>query len=212
MKKPGPPPPVTQKIEKTKTARTTATAPKTVLIVLGARLNPQGQPGRVARLRLLHALELWRQRNPGCHLLITGGPRPGGAISEARSMAGWSLEWVAANWGPGLREELAPCLILEETSRNTAASAANTLPLALDLEVEAVGLVSDRLHMHRAHYLFRRCYQRQGIAIQPLPAAGLLQHYWRQRRYLHLARMLLREGGAWLKVAGGLVPGIGRRR
>ncbi|MGA8571401.1 MAG: YdcF family protein [Desulfobaccales bacterium] len=210
MKKPGPRPPVTKKIEKTKPAETAGPAPKTVLIVLGARLNPQGQPGRVARLRLLHALELWRQLNPGCHLLITGGPTSG-AISEARSMAGWSLEWVAANWGPGLREELAPCLILEEASRNTAASAANTLPLALDLEVEAVGLVSDRLHMKRAHYLFRRCYQRQGIIIQPLPAPGLLHHYWRQRRYLRLARMLLREGGAWLKIMGGLVPRLGRR-
>src|SRR5208337_5408432 len=115
-KKPGPQPPLSKKAKKTKKGE------KTVLIVLGARLNPQGQPGRVARLRLLHALNLWRQLHPGCHLLITGGPRPGSAISEARSMAGWSLEWVAANWGPGLREELAPCLILEEASRNTAAS------------------------------------------------------------------------------------------
>ena len=207
-KNPGPQPPVTKKTKKTKTAET---AEKAVLIVLGARLNPQGQPGRAARLRLLHALKLWRQLHPGCHLLISGGPRPGSAISEARAMARWSLEWVAENWGPGLREELAPCLILEEASRNTAASAANTLPLAQGLEVAAVGLVSDRLHLRRAHYLFRRCYQRQGIVIQPLPAPGLLHHYWRQRRYLPLARMLLREGGAWLKVMGALVPGLGRR-
>jgi hypothetical protein len=206
--KPAPQPPLTKKTKKITKPKT---AKKAVLIVLGARLNPQGQPGRVARLRLLHALKLWRQLHPGCHLLITGGPRPGSAISEARSMAGWSLEWVAENWGPGLREELASCLILEEASRNTAASAANTLPLAQGLEVAAVGLVSDCLHLRRANYLFRRCYQRQGIAIQPLPAAGLLHHYWRQRRYLPLARMLLREGGAWLKVMGGLVPGLGRR-
>jgi DUF218 domain len=204
-KTPGPQPPPTHK------SKTAKTAPKTVLIVLGARLNPQGQPGRVARLRLLHALKLWRQLHPGCHLLITGGPRPGGSISEARSMAGWSLEWVAANWGPGLREELAPCLILEEASRNTAASAANTLRLALDLKVEAVGLVSDRLHLRRASYLFRRYFHRHGIVVQPLPAAGLFHHYWRQRRYRPLARMLLREGGAWLKIMGGLVPGLGRR-
>jgi len=207
-KTPGPQPPLRKKTQETKKAKTAQTA---VLIVLGARLNPQGQPGRVARLRLLHALKLWRQLHPGCHLLITGGPKPGSAISEARSMARWSLEWVAENWGPGLREELAPCLILEEASRNTAASAANTLPLAQGLGVAAVGLVSDRLHLKRAHYLFRRGYQRQGIAIRPLPAPGLLHHYWRQRRYLPLARMVLREGGAWLKVMGGLVPGLGRR-
>jgi hypothetical protein len=213
-KKPGPQPPLTEKTKKTKKtkkAKTAKTAKKVVLIVLGARLNPQGQPGRVARVRLLHALKLWRQLHPGCHLLITGGPRPGSAISEARSMARWSLAWVAENWGPGLREELAPCLILEEASPNTAASTANTLPLAQGLEVAAVGLVSDPLHLRRANYLFRRCYQRQGIVIQPLPAPGLFRHYWRQRRYLPLARMLLREGGAWLKVMGGLVPGLGRR-
>src|SRR5208337_5200586 len=106
-KTPGPQPPLRKKTQETKKAKTAKTA---VLIVLGARLNPQCQPGRVAQVRLLHALKLWRQLHPGCHLLITGGPRSGSAISEAGSMARWSLDWVAENWGPGLREELAPCL------------------------------------------------------------------------------------------------------
>ncbi len=186
--------------------------PLTTLIVLGARLNPQGEPGRVARVRLLHALHIWRQLKPTCRLLITGGPTPGAAISEARSMAAWSLDWAAQNWGPELREELAACLILEEASQNTAASAANTLPLARGLGVKAVGLVSDRFHMRRACYLFRRHYKRHGIEIQPLPAAGLVSHYWGQRRYLRLARMALREGGAWLKLFGGLALRLGRRK
>lgn len=186
--------------------------PLTTLIVLGARLNPRGEPGRVARLRLLHALHIWRQLRPAGPLLITGGPTPGAAISEARSMAAWALVWAAENWGPELREELAACLILEEASQNTAASAANTLPLAQGLGLKAVGLVSDRFHMRRACYLFRRHFQRHGIEIQPLPAAGLISHYWRQRRYLRLARMVLREGGAWLKILGGLALGLGRRK
>lgn len=181
------------------------------LIVLGARLNPKGQPGRVARLRLLHALDLWRQHRPGCHLLITGGQRPGTAGSEARSMAGWSLDWVEDHWGAGVREELAACLVLEEASLNTAASAYNTLPLVQGLGRRAVGLVSDGLHIRRAHYLFRRRFAPQGISLHPLPARGLLQHYWRQRRYLRLTKMALREGGAWLKVLGNLVV-RGRRR
>jgi uncharacterized SAM-binding protein YcdF (DUF218 family) len=181
------------------------------LIVLGARLNPKGQPGRVARLRLLHALQLWREHRPGCQILLTGGQRPGTAGSEARAMAGWSLNWVAENWGAGVREELAACLVLEEASLNTAASAANTLPLVQGLERRAVGLVSDRLHLRRAHYLFRRHFARHGITVHPLPARGLLQHYWRQRRYLWLTKMALREGGAWLKVWGNLVLGQRRR-
>lgn len=182
------------------------------LIVLGARLNPRGEPGRVAQLRLRHALQLWREYHPGCRVLLTGGQRPGTATSEARAMARWSLDWTQENWGLEAREKLAACLVLEESSHNTAASATNTLPLVQGLGVKVVGLVSDSLHFRRAHYLFQRRFARHGITVHPLPARGLLRHYWRQRRYLWLAKMTLREGGAWLKVLGRLVLGLGRRR
>jgi hypothetical protein len=175
------------------------------LIVLGARLNPRGEPGRVAKLRLRHALKLWRDHHPGCRMIISGGQKPGAATTEARAMADWSLAWVEANWGPGFREQLEPCLLLEEASLNTAASAANTLPLVQDLNPRAVGLVTDTLHLKRAHFLFKRHFYRHGIALHPLPAPGLLQHYWRQRHYLRLTRMALREGGAWLKVLASLL-------
>ena len=130
-------------------------SPLDCVIVLGARLNPRGEPGRVAQLRLRHALTLWREHHPGCRVLLTGGQRPGTATSEARAMARWSLAWTQDNWGLEAREQLAACLVLEEASHNTAASAANTLPLVQGLGVKAVGLVSDSLHFRRAHYLFR---------------------------------------------------------
>jgi uncharacterized SAM-binding protein YcdF (DUF218 family) len=174
------------------------------LIILGARLNPRGEPGRVAKLRLRHALKLWREHHPDCRIILSGGRKPGAATTEARSMADWSLTWVEENWGPGFRELLEPCLLLEEASLSTAAAAANTLALVQGLNPQAVGLVTDVLHLHRAHFLFKRHFYRHGIALHPLPAPGLLQHYWRQRQYLRLARMALREGGAWLKVAGRL--------
>jgi hypothetical protein len=177
------------------------------LIVLGARLNPRGEPGRVARLRLVHALNLWRAQTPHCLFLITGGQRTGTRISEARAMADWSLDWVTENWGPGFREQLEPCLLLEEASLNTAASAANTLPLLQGPNRRSVGLVTDALHLHRAHFLFKRHFYRHGIALHPLPAPGLLQHYWRRRHYLRLTRMALREGGAWVKVLAHLLVG-----
>ncbi len=175
------------------------------LIVLGARLNPRGEPGRVAQLRLRHALTLWREHHPGCRVLLTGGQRPGTATSEALAMARWSLAWTQDNWGLETREKLAACLVLEEASHNTAASATNTLPLVQGLGVKAVGLVSDSLHFRRAHYLFQRRFSRHGIIVYPLPARGLVRHYWRQRRYWWLGKMALREGGAWLKVLGSLV-------
>lgn len=172
------------------------------LIVLGARLNPEGKPGRVARLRLLHALQLWRDRCPHGYILLSGGSRRERSISEARAMASWALAWAEENWGSEFRERLAPCLILDEVSHNTAASAQNTLPLVQNLQLRALGLVSDALHIHRAHYLFRRHFTPHPITLYPLPVPGVLRHYWRQRRYLWLSKMALREGGAWLKVLG----------
>ena len=130
--------------------------------------------------------------------------------SEARSMAQWALEWVAANWGPEFGEQLRPCLLLEEASPNTAASAANLLPLLENLGFTAVGLVSDGLHIRRAHFLFRRHFARHPILLVPLPVPGVLRSYWRQRHYLRLTKMALREGAAWLKTLGG--QALGRRR
>lgn len=170
------------------------------LIVLGARLNPQGQPGRVARLRLLHALHLWRHHYPRCYLLLTGGCPAGARCSEARAMADWSIDWVADHWDEEALQALRSCLLLEEASLNTSASARHTLPLVQAAGSKAVGLVSDSFHIRRARFLFQRHFAPQAIQVHPLAAAGLVQHYWRRRRYLHLGKMALREGGAWLKV------------
>jgi uncharacterized SAM-binding protein YcdF (DUF218 family) len=176
--------------------------PFDALIVLGARLNQRDKPGRVARARLVHALNLWCHRGCQGYVLVTGGMRPGRGCSEARAMADWALNWAAEIWGEEVRAALQACLILEEASRSTAASARHTLPLAQELGSQAVGLVSDSLHMRRAHLLFKRQFAPQGITVHPLPARGLVRHYWQQRRYLWLGKMALREGGAWLKVLG----------
>lgn len=172
------------------------------LIVLGGRIGTDGYPGRVTRLRLLHALQLWREHFPESYLLLTGGRRHGAALTEAKAMARWSLDWVETNWGIEYRERLSPCLLLEEASRNTAASAANTLPLVQSLNLRAVGLITDDLHIHRAGYLFRRLFRGRDITLHPLPFPGLLRDYWRRRRFLRLGKFLLREGGAWLKLLG----------
>jgi DUF218 domain len=174
------------------------------LIVLGARLNPQGKPGRVARLRLVHALHLWRHCDAEVYVLLTGGCRPGSPCSEARAMADWALAWVSEHWGEALREALGPCLILEEASRSTLASARHTLALVEARGSRVVGLVTDAVHLPRALFLFQRHYRPRGIEVHPFPARGLVHHYWRNRRFLWLSKMALREGGAWLKVLGWL--------
>ncbi|MHB9074700.1 MAG: YdcF family protein [Desulfobaccales bacterium] len=174
------------------------------LIVLGARLNPENKPGRVARLRLVHALNLWRHCDCRVYVLLTGGCRPGSHCTEARAMADWGLSWAGEHWGDAIRAALDACLILEEASRSTAASTKHTLPLVQTRGSRAVGLVTDAVHMHRARFLFQRHFRPHDIMVYPLPARGLVRHYWRNRRYWWLSKLLLREGGAWLKVLGRL--------
>jgi hypothetical protein len=170
------------------------------LVILGARLNAQGQPGRIGRMRLIHALEIWQQQGMHATLLITGGPTHGTSVTEARAMAAFALEWADTTWGPEVRDRLAGRLILEEASRTTLASARHTLPLIQNLNLKEVGLISDRLHIPRAHYLFGRHFRRHQIKLHPLPVPGVMKVYWQNRRYLWLSKMALREGGAWLKV------------
>jgi len=172
------------------------------IIVLGGRVGADGYPGRPTRLRLIHALSLWREQHPQAYLLLSGGRTRGACVSEARAMADWSLNWVAENWGVETRERLAPLLVLEETSRNTQASAVNVLALLNKLGLKRVGLVTDHLHMRRAHYLFRRERSAHLHSLHPLPYPGLLRDYWQRRKFLRLTKMLLREGGAWAKVLG----------
>lgn len=169
-------------------------------IVLGARLNPEGRPGRIARLRVEHALHLWHAGGAQGYLLLTGGCSGELPVSEARAMADYALERVEDHWGLELRKRLAGCLILEETSLSTRDSARRTLPLVQELKLNTVGLISDALHLRRAHYLFRRHFRRHAVTLHPLPVPGVIRHYWKNRRYLWLTKMALRETGAWLKV------------
>jgi hypothetical protein len=171
------------------------------LIVLGARLNREGRPGRIARMRAEHALHVWRAGGAACRVLLTGGcSREGLEVSEARAMADHALERAQDFWGPDFKERLATCLVLEEASRTTRDSAHQTLPLVVEMNLAKVGLISDALHLHRAHYLFRRHYRGHPVHLHPLPVPGVWRHYWQNRRYLWLFKMMLREGGAWVKV------------
>jgi hypothetical protein len=151
-------------------------------------------------LRVEHALHLWRQGGATGYLVLTGGcSREGLDISEARAMADHALAQTEAHGGRFLKERLKTCLILEEASRTTWESACRTLPLILELKIDNAGLVSDVLHLRRAQAIFRRHYRRHPVRLHPLPVPGLIRHYWDNRRYLWLARMALRETGAWVK-------------
>jgi uncharacterized SAM-binding protein YcdF (DUF218 family) len=175
--------------------------PLPCLIVLGSRLNQEGRPGRIARMRVEHALQIWQEGGATGYLILTGGcSREGITVSEAQAMADYALSRAEEHGGPELRDRLSSCLLLEESSLTTWDSACHTLPLILDLDLDAVGLVSDSLHLRRAHFLFRRHYREHPVRLHPLPVPGVIRHYWQHRRYRWLTRMALRETGAWLKV------------
>lgn len=176
--------------------------PVEAVIILGAVVGQDGYPGRVARLRLQHALPLVLEAYPESPVIISGGIRPGCRLSEARAMADWLLEQAEGRYGVAKARELQLRLCLEEHSRNTAASAHHTARILLGQQRRGAGLVTDTLHMPRAHYLFRRVFEPQGLYCLPLPAPGLWQDYWRRRRYLRLSKFILREAAAWVKLWG----------
>ncbi len=124
-------------------------------------------------------------------------------------MACWLVD-AAAIYGPESQLSLTARLLLEEASRNTAAAAGHTARLLQERELRHSGLITDTLHMPRASYLFHQAFRPLGLTCHPLPAPGLLQDYWRRRRYLRLGKFILREAGAWVKVWGReLVSGRG---
>lgn len=176
------------------------TPPLDGLIVLGARLNPEGLPGRVARMRVEHALNLWLGDGGRCYLLLTGGISGKLPVSEARAMAEYALRWAEAQGGPELKERLSACLLLEERSRSTRESARHALSLVQRHRLHNLGLVTDVIHLRRACHLFRRYFRPHAVTVHPLVVPGVVKTYLKNRRYLWLTKMMLRESGAWLKV------------
>ena len=177
------------------------------IIILGAVIGRDGHPGRVARLRLQHALPLVIEEYPGSLVVITGGFLPGRSVSEAQAMGEWAVRRALEHWGEEESRALEQRLILEEASLSTAASAHHTALLMHDRGLQAAGLITDNLHMPRAAYLFQRTFRPRQLTVKELTAPGLLQDYWRRRRYLRLSKFVLREAGAWVKVWGrGLLP------
>ncbi|MGQ9922188.1 MAG: YdcF family protein [Desulfobacca sp.] len=172
------------------------------VVILGARIGQDGYPGRVARFRLQYALPLVIEAFPESYVVITGGRLPGRPCSEAKAMGDWAVQQAAQQWGGAAARRLAARLLPEEHSRNTAESAHYTALLLAHHGLKRAGVVTDTLHMPRVRYLFARTFEDLQLEFQPWPAPGLLQDYWRRRRFLRLSKFLLWEAGAWLKVWG----------
>jgi uncharacterized SAM-binding protein YcdF (DUF218 family) len=121
------------------TSRTPSASP--VIVVLGAKVLPDGRPSGAMERRMQVALSLYRAGVAPLLLLSGGG---GHAVPEADVMRGLA---VAA----GVPES---ALLIEPLSRNTQENATHTAALLGGRGSTAVVLVTDRYHALRARVLF----------------------------------------------------------
>ena len=142
-----------------------------VIIVLGGLVR-NGQPVPTVRERLRVAAELWRE-SPKRLLLLTGGPTPDGASTEAQVMASClKLE-------EGVPQE---ALLLEPNAINTQQNLRNARQLIdqKGLTGRQICVVSSDYHLYRALALARN----EGIEAlgipAPVPFRSRLQQWCRE--------------------------------
>ena len=128
-----------------------------VIVVLGARVFPDGRPSPALERRMHVAIGLYRAGVAPCLLLSGGG---GQAVTEAEVMRRLAL---AAGIPPS-------ALLVEPVSRNTVENAIQAARLLASRDpAAAVVLVTDRCHALRAHLLFRLA----GVAVRAVHGAPM---------------------------------------
>jgi uncharacterized SAM-binding protein YcdF (DUF218 family) len=150
------------------------------VVVLGAQVLGPGAPAPAARRRVAHGVEVLAGGGARW-LVLTGGVGEAG-VSEASVMAE-----VAA--GLGVTRDR---LVLEEESTSTLEQAIAVARLARRRGWRRVVVVTDRYHLPRALFLFRR---------MGLPAAGDPARGPGGAGRWHWLGGVAREGAAWAKVA-----------
>jgi uncharacterized SAM-binding protein YcdF (DUF218 family) len=158
------------------------------VVVLGARVTPDGAPGPDLRVRTLHAVELYRQ-GLAPYLICTGGYR-GDRLSAAAVARDLAV-------GLGVPPER---VLLADGSMTTRDDAASAGEIMLSHGWDRVILVSHPLHLERARLLFVG----QGLTVYPSPTnTNLGSIPWRER-----ARLTSREtlGILWASLEAIGVP------
>lgn len=129
--------------------------PADVIIVLGAGLEPDNQPGPALRRRTSHAVALW-QAGIAAQIICTGGY----GYQRERSEADACGELLVNAGIP------ADAILYEDDSRSTEENALNTRDLMQAQGWQTALLVSDSYHLLRASILFDQV----GIETFPSPA------------------------------------------
>lgn len=162
--------------------------PADAIVVLGAQVTADGQPGPDLWERTLHGVELWRQ-GLAPYLICTGGYR-GDRLSAAAVARD-----LAINQGvPADR------VFVADGSMTTREDAASVRKLMLAQGWSTAILVSHPLHLERVRILF----EGEGITGYPSPTnTDLSAIPWRTRAYLTAREAV---GIAWITLEALGIP------
>ena len=159
-------------------------------VVLGAEVFGPGRPSAAVQRRVEHGVMVWRRlRIP--FLVVSGGVGKAG-ISEASVMRDLAVDL-------GVPPD---AIVLEDGSHSTLEQAVAVTRLARAGGWEALVVVSDRFHVPRARFLFRR----MGLSVAGAPVTG--PGPGSRRKWLGA---WVREAAAWVKALGQWAGGILRR-
>ena len=164
--------------------RSTASTPDAV-VVLGAQVLPGGRPSTALRRRLEHGVVTFR--SSGAPVLVVSGGVGAEPPSEATVMAR-----MAEALGVSPRH-----IVAEDRSHSTLEQAEQVAAVARRRGWQRVLVVTDRYHLPRAVFLFRRA----GLDVQGSGcgrAGGSLVRWWGG---------VLREAPAWVKTAALVISG-----
>lgn len=143
--------------------------PADAIVILGARVEPDGQPGPDLRSRTLHGVRLF-QRGLAPYLVCTGGYR-----DDRLSAASVACDLAISQGMPADKTLLADGAM---TTQEDAISARNLLA---NHGLQTAILVSHPLHLERARILF----EGQGITVYPSPTStDLAAIPWPSRAWL----------------------------
>lgn len=139
------------------------------IVILGARVEPDGKPGPDLSVRTLHAVNLF-QRGLAPYVICTGGYR-----DDRLSAASVACRLAVSQGVP------ADKVLLADGSMTTREDAVSASELILDRGWKTAIVVSHPLHLERARLLF----EAQGISVYPSPTNTNLRSIpWRTRAWL----------------------------
>lgn len=149
------------------------------LIVLGAKLHPDGRMSKSMQYRCDAALQAWRG-GVAKTIIVCGGKVKDAPRSEASAMADYLAE----------RGVPRSAILLEDKSVNTYENLRNTRWIMGEKGLECAALVTSDYHLERALWLARVA----GIDVSGIPAASSMKP-------AHFLKARTRESVSWILFA-----------